>query len=197
MVIMSPADENELRNMLFTALKYEKGPIAIRYPRGNGVGVPLSEGFVSLPLGKGEIVRDGSEVALLTVGPILHNALRAATELEKEGISAEVVNMRFVKPLDEELLDSLGARFRTLITIEDNVIHGGFGSAVSEYFAAHKLLRPRVFRHGIPDRFVDHGTPDELYRELSLDPNGIAGFVRAALSGTRTVEEKRVRALPV
>jgi len=197
MIIMSPADESELRNMLFTALEKNQGPVAIRYPRGNGVGVALDDAFASIPIGKGKTVRTGTDVALLTIGPLLHNALKAATELEKQGINAEVVNMRFVKPLDEDLLDSLGTRFSTIVTVEDNVVHGGFGSAVSEYFSAHKLLKPRVFLHGIPDRFIDHGTPDELFRELGLDPDGIAGFVRAALSGNRTSGEKKIRAIPV
>jgi 1-deoxy-D-xylulose-5-phosphate synthase len=196
MIIMAPSDESELRDMLYTALQQKDGPVAVRYPRGNGVGVPLKAGFSEVPIGMGQIVREGHDVAVLTVGPLLHNALKAAGELEKQRISAEIVNMRFVKPLDASLLDALSSRFSTIVTIEDNTISGGFGSAVNEYFS-QRQQRPAVYRHGISDRFVDHGTPDELYKEVGLDPEGIARFIRTALGENRTPEEKMVQALPV
>jgi len=174
MVIMSPKDESELRDMLFTAVRYEKGPIALRYPRGNGVGVPLKNGFDLLPVGKAEVLRTGTDIALLAVGGMVHHTLAAAEQLQKEGISAEVVNMRFIKPLDGNLLDNIITRFSAILTIEDNVVHGGFGSAVAEYISQSNHANVRLKIHGVPDHFVDHGTPAELYRDLQLDPAGIA-----------------------
>lgn len=181
MVVMAPKDESELRDMLFTAIEYKRGPIAMRYPRGNGVGVPLKQGFDLIPIGKGEIVRSGKHVALLAIGLMVQNALKAASLLEQEGIDAEVVNMRFVKPLDEDLIEQLARRFDTFITVEDNTIKGGFGSAVAECLAAKQLTNVRLKIHGIPDRFIDHGAPEELHREVGIDPQGIASAVRTFL----------------
>lgn len=177
MVIMAPKDESELRDMLYTATEYKEGPIALRYPRGNGVGVPLKEGFDLLPIGKGEIVRPGRSVAILAIGLMVQNALKAAALLEGQGISAEVVNMRFVKPLDAELVGEIARRFDHIITLEDNSIIGGFGSAVAECLAERKVTNVQLKIHGIPDHFVDHGTPEELHRSLHLDPAGIAAVV--------------------
>ena len=189
MVVMAPKDESELRDMLYTAIEYKRGPIAMRYPRGNGVGVPLKQGFDLIPIGKGEIVRSGNHVALLAIGVMVQNALKAAALLEQEGIDAEVINMRFVKPLDEELIEQLARRFDTFVTVEDNTVKGGFGSAVAECLAAKQLTNVRLKIHGIPDRFIDHGTPEELHREVGIDPQGIASVVRAFLqSQNRTVQ---------
>ncbi len=180
MVIMCPKDESELRDMLFTAIGYKDGPVALRYPRGNGLGVPLKEGFEQLPIGKAETLREGKDAAVLAIGSMVGPAMKAAALLEASGISCEVVNMRFVKPLDLELLDSIASRFSAVITVEDNVITGGFGSGVAEYFAS-KQHPVRVIRHGIPDRFISHGSPEELQAELCLTPAGIAGVVRETL----------------
>ncbi len=195
MVIMSPKDESELRDMLYTAVRYENGPIALRYPRGNGVGVSLKEGFDLLPLGKAEVLRAGTDIALLSVGGMVHHALAAAEELQQAGISAEVVNMRFIKPLDTKLLDDVMSRLGAILTIEDNVVHGGFGSAVAEYIsqANHPGIHLRI--HGIPDRFVDHGTPAELYRDLLLDPVGIAGVAKSFLEELHSRTKNRIDAL--
>ncbi|RPI00222.1 MAG: 1-deoxy-D-xylulose-5-phosphate synthase, partial [Ignavibacteriae bacterium] len=125
MVIMAPRDEQELRDMLYTAVNYTQGPISLRYPRGHALGVPVREGFQQLEIGKAETVRTGNDIALLAIGNMVPHALQAAEELSREGIEAEVVNMRFVKPLDEELLVSLSRRFQTMMTIEDNVVQGG------------------------------------------------------------------------
>jgi 1-deoxy-D-xylulose-5-phosphate synthase len=182
MVVMSPKDENELRDMLYTAVMYREGPIAVRYPRGNGIGVPPKPGFDLLPIGKGEILRSGKDIALLAIGDMVQPALQASAQLELEGISCEVVNMRFVKPLDAELLDDLGARFKCVITLENNVITGGFGSGVAEYYAARHDPKPEVIRHGVPDRFVDHGSPAELAAELSLDAAGLVRLVKAQIT---------------
>ena len=181
MVIMSPKDESELRDMLYTAVMHRGGPIAVRYPRGNGVGVPLKEGFDLIPIGKAETLRRGKDAALLALGNMVQSAQRAAEALETEGISCEVVNMRFAKPLDESLLDELAGRFDHLVTLEDNVVTGGMGSGVLEYLAASgKRVSVRV--HGVPDLFVDHGLPAELYAHLRMDPSGIASVVREFLA---------------
>jgi 1-deoxy-D-xylulose-5-phosphate synthase len=181
---MAPKDEQELRNMLYTAATLKKGPIALRYPRGNGIGVPLGP-FSALPIGKGETLRTGSDIALLAIGSTVNSALKAADLMAKEGVSCEVVNARFVKPLDTELLDSLGKRFKKIITLEENSILGGFGSAVAEFYAVQGVNTIQLKLHGLPDRFVDHGSPAELAAEVLLDPQGIAQVVREFV-GDRT-----------
>jgi 1-deoxy-D-xylulose-5-phosphate synthase len=182
MVIMAPKDEQELRDMLYTAIEYRQGPIALRYPRGNALGVPVRDGFQKLDIGKAETVRIGRDVAILAIGNMTPNAMKAAALLSDEGIEAEVVNMRFVKPLDEELLDSLAKRFDSFVTVEDNSVHGGFGSGVLEAFSKLGIAHVSVRVHGIPDRFIDHGTPQELHRELKLDGPGIAEATKEFLS---------------
>ncbi len=184
MVIMCPKDESELRDMLYTAVQYKQGPIALRYPRGNGLGVPMREEFAELPIGKGEILRKGEHIALLAVGSMVDPAMKAAGLLDARGISSEVVNMRFVKPLDVELLENIASRFASVVTLEDNVVAGGFGSAVAEYFAAGQDP-VRVKRHGIPDQFIAHGSPEELKAELCLTPAGIARVVQDFLEAGR------------
>lgn len=174
MVIMAPADEQELRDMLFTAVEYRRGPIALRYPRGNAIGVPLRQEFKALEIGKGMVLRDGEDVAILAVGNMVPNSLKAAELLENSGIRAAVVNMRFVKPLDTALLDDLFTRFRAVLTVEDNALLGGFGSAVAEYMAAARVRGVTLGMHGIPDEFIEHGTQEELHRSINLDPLGIA-----------------------
>ncbi len=195
MVIMAPKDESELRDMLYTATEYNKGPIALRYPRGNGVGVQLKQGFDLIPIGKGEIVRSGDTVAILAIGLMVQNALKAADILEKQGITAEVVNMRFVKPLDTELVADVARRFDHIVTVEDNSAVGGFGSAVAECLAAKAITNVQLKIHGIPDHFVDHGTPDELHRDVKLDANGIAGVVSEFLRAQPTVLHQPVGAI--
>ena len=181
MVVMAPMDESELRNMLFTAVNHHGGPIAIRYPRGNALGVPLQADFADIPIGKGETLRQGGNVAIVAIGAMTHYSMQAAELLADRGISAEVVNARFVKPLDTALLDGLCARFTTIVTVEDNVCIGGFGSAVLEHIGP-RFPGVRVHIHGIPDRFIAHGTPEELYHELGLDAEGIAEFTLRAMN---------------
>jgi 1-deoxy-D-xylulose-5-phosphate synthase len=173
MVIMAPKDENELRDMLYTAVEHRGGPIAVRYPRGNGTGVTIKRGFDLVPIGKGETLRQGNDVALLAIGATVQTALKAADLLQGQDISAEVVNMRFVKPVDHELLRDIAARFSRIVTVEDNTILGGFGSAIAEALAAEGITHVRLRMLGIQDRFVDHGTPQELAAEVGLDPAGI------------------------
>jgi 1-deoxy-D-xylulose-5-phosphate synthase len=177
MVVMAPKDESELRDMTYTAVKYKEGPIALRYPRGNGFGVPLKDGFDLIEIGKGEILKNGKDAALLAVGSMVDYAVKSAEILEGEGISCEVVNMRFIKPLDEDLLEDLAGRFSKIITLEENSLIGGFGSAVLEYFA-DKNFKNDILRIGLPDKFIEHGTQQELHNILEIDPEGIAGKVK-------------------
>ncbi len=184
MVVMSPKDESELRDMLYTATITRTGPIALRYPRGNGVGVPLKSGFDPVPIGKAETLRSGEDIALLAIGPVVQNALQAAAILHEKGISCEVVNMRFVKPLDARLLDNVASRFTDIVTIEDNAVTGGFGSAVGEYLASRKQS-VRLTARGIPDEFIEHGSPAELYSNLGLDAAGIVALVESIVGQTQ------------
>jgi 1-deoxy-D-xylulose-5-phosphate synthase len=159
------------------------------------LGVRLKPSFDQVPVGKAETLRSGHDVALAAIGTMVQPALRAAELLQVGGISCEVVNMRFVKPLDTELLDNLARRFSHLVTVEDNVVTGGFGGGVAEYYAGRSDARPRVRIHGIPDRFIDHGTPAELYKELHLDADGIAQVVKGFLSTERPKTRQVIKAL--
>lgn len=182
MTIMVPKDEQELRDMLFTATEFRKGPVAVRYPRGAGVGVPLAaSGFKALPIGQGELLRDGTDVAIVGVGSLLYDALKAAEILEHEGISVAVANARFVKPLDTALLDGIAARFKHIVTLEENTLIGGFGSAVVEYLAQQNAPA-RISMIGLRDEFIEHGSPKELYEQQGLTVNGIAARVRAIVA---------------
>ena len=167
--------------MLYTAIEYS-GPVALRYPRGNALGVPLREGFQKLEIGKGEVLRSGRDVALLAIGSTVAPALHAAEMLASEGTNAEVINMRFVKPIDEEILRSVGDRFKAVVTVEENVTDGGFGSAVLEAFSRLGFSGLNVHLHGLPDDFVDHGTPAELLHMVKLDGPGIAEVTRSFLA---------------
>ncbi len=173
MVVMAPKDENELQLMVKTAVEYEKGPIAFRYPRGSGLGVPMADELQSLPIGKGEVLRKGEDLLLLAIGNRVHPALEAAEILAESGVSATVVNARFVKPLDEELIITLAEQIGKVITIEDHVLMGGFGSAVLELFADRGLTGVRVKRLGIPDHFVEHGEVKTLYHLCGYDEDAI------------------------
>jgi 1-deoxy-D-xylulose-5-phosphate synthase len=179
-VIMSPKDENELRNMLYTATLYKKGPIAIRYPRGNGLGL-VKKPFEKIEIGKGEIVEKGNDAAILAIGNMVGMAEKARKILAEENIDVEVVNLRFVKPLDSELLKDVFTRHKKVLTIEDNIIIGGFGSAVLEFMNQNNIRDTEVLIHGLPDRFIDHGTPEELYEELKMDGKGIASIIKEFL----------------
>ena len=171
MVLMAPKDENELRNMLYTALRHE-GPIAIRYPRGNGVGVPLDSEYQLIPIGEAEVLREGKDLAIFALGSMVHPSLDAALMLEKEGVQAGVVNCRFAKPLDRKLLEIASASGRVLV-VEENTRSGGFGSAILEFFNDEGLDNVRVSRMGLPDKFVEQGSPAELKKKYGLDSSGI------------------------
>lgn len=180
LVLMAPKDEDELRHMLYTALRH-RGPIALRYPRGRGVGVSFSPTLQEIPLGKGEVLREGEDLLILAVGASVYPSLAAARELEKQGYQATVVNARFVKPLDEQLILSWAARTGRVLTVEENVAQGGFGSAVLELLADHGLLVP-VKRIAVPDKFVEHGAPDLLRQKYGLDAQGIINATLKFLS---------------
>ncbi|HEX9453136.1 MAG TPA: transketolase C-terminal domain-containing protein, partial [Candidatus Binatia bacterium] len=186
LVIMAPKDENELQHMLKTAVDYS-GPISLRYPRGEGWGVPIDVDMKSLPIGKAELLRDGSDVVIAAIGNTVLPSLKAAQELAPLGISAAVVNARFVKPLDEALFGDLLTRVPKVITVEDHAISGGFGSAVLEFLADSGITGVEVKRLGVPDRFIPHGTQDELRKICGFDKDAIA---QAALQMVRRGKKK-------
>ncbi|MEZ8966189.1 1-deoxy-D-xylulose-5-phosphate synthase [Vibrio breoganii] len=166
MMIMAPSDEDECRQMLYTGHQHQ-GPAAVRYPRGSGIGAEIQQSFTALEIGKGRVVRKGSKVAILSFGTFLDNAQQAAEQLD-----ATVADMRFVKPLDEALIQQLAAEHDVLVTIEENVIAGGAGSGVVEYLMSQKIAKP-VLNLGLPDRFIAQGTQEEMHAELELDAKGI------------------------
>jgi 1-deoxy-D-xylulose-5-phosphate synthase len=174
MVLMMPKDENEFQHMIYTAIQYTQGPIAVRYPRGNGLGVPMETEFKTLPVGKSEIVCEGKGVAILALGNMVPMALAAAELLRQEGKQPLVVNARFVKPLDQDLLLSLAKDGYHILTVEEAVIAGGFGSAVLEFYAAEGFHDMVVEMIGVPDTFVEHGSIAELRQEIGLTPERIA-----------------------
>lgn len=180
MVIMAPKDENELRNMLYTAVNYE-GPAAVRYPRGEGIGVPLDEDFTELEIGRAEIVRDGGSIAILAVGTMVSAACKTAELLLKRGINCTVVNMRFIKPLDKECILQMADKMEAIVTMEENVLNGGFGSAVVELLADEGRSIP-VLRFGIPDEFIEQGTQSELREQCGLTPEQMSEKINDMLN---------------
>jgi len=187
-VIMAPKDEAELRDMLFTAVEYKNGPIALRYPRGSALGVELKDGFNLLEIGKAEKLIDGENVALLALGSMVDYSLKAAAKLKEQGINCEVVNMRFAKPIDTDRLDKVAAKFQKIITLEENNLPGGFGSAVAEYFISKNYKNDLQFI-GLPDKFIDHGTQEELHHLLGIDPDGIVERVKQFIQNTKINHE--------
>lgn len=168
MTIMAPKDEAELQRMLVTGINHNSGPIAMRYPRGSGHGVPLmEEGWEPVAIGKGEILRQGDDILLLGYGTMVHSAMQVAEILSEHGIDATVVNARFVKPLDTELIVPLAQKIGKVVTLEEGCIMGGFGSAVAEALLDHDVLVP-VKRFGIPDQLVEHATPEQSKVDLGL-----------------------------
>lgn len=167
---MTPSDENECRQMLFTGYHYNEGPSAVRYPRGNAVGVTL-EPLQKLPLGKGVVKREGEKIAILNFGTLLPEAEKAA-----EALNATLVDMRFVKPLDTALILQMAARHEALITLEENAIIGGAGSGVNDVLMAHRKPVP-VLNLGLPDFFIPQGTQDEARADVGLDAAGIESHI--------------------
>jgi 1-deoxy-D-xylulose-5-phosphate synthase len=173
--VMTPADENECRQMLYTGFTLGT-PSAVRYPRGSGPGVVIEKEMRALPVGKGEVRRDGRRVAILAFGTLLKTALEAGAELD-----ATVVNMRFVKPLDDALAAQAARTHALVVTLEENAVMGGAGSAVAESLAAHGIVVP-LLHLGLPDRFIDHGDQHQLLASVGLDKDGILAAIRARLA---------------
>jgi 1-deoxy-D-xylulose-5-phosphate synthase len=182
LVIMAPADENELQHMLATALAHD-GPVAFRYPRGAATGVPLDDEFRALPIGRGTLVEDGDDIVILAIGRSVVDALEASRRLKENGISAAVMNCRFVKPLDIELISSLVARIPRVITVEENALQGGFGSAVLEALNDAGIRGLQIKRIGVADTFVEHG-PQQLLRSLyGIDADAIVNKAVSMMGG--------------
>ncbi|MCU0544787.1 MAG: 1-deoxy-D-xylulose-5-phosphate synthase [Oscillatoriaceae cyanobacterium Prado104] len=182
MTIMAPKDEAELQRMVVTGINHTSGPIAMRYPRGNGYGVPLmEEGWEELPIGKGEILRNGDDLLILGYGSMVYPAMQTAEILSEHGIEATVINARFVKPLDTELILPLAERIGKVVTMEEGCLMGGFGSAVAESLLDNNVLVP-VMRLGVPDTLVDHASPEQSFATLGLTPSQMADRILAKFS---------------
>ena len=178
MIVSAPMNEEELRNLMYTSQLDETAyPFVIRYPRGQGVMPEWRTPFRQMEVGKGRMIKDGEEVAILSFGHPGNFAVTACAGLAIEGLNPAHYDMRFVKPLDEELLHEIAQRFTKIVTVEDGTVVGGFGSAVLEFMAANGYT-PEVKILGIPDRIVEHGKPEELHRECGYDAKAIAEAVK-------------------
>ncbi len=177
LTVSAPMDEMELRNLMFTAQLPDKGPFTIRYPRGNGANTDWENEYREIPVGKGRMISDGDDVAVLSIGHPGNFVVAARERLLKEGVSVAHYDMRFVRPLDHEILDGVAARFEKIVTVEDGVVEGGFGSAVLEYFSNMGVAKT-IVRLGVPDRFVEHGSQAELQCECGFDEEGIYRAIR-------------------
>ncbi|MCH8895803.1 MAG: 1-deoxy-D-xylulose-5-phosphate synthase, partial [Proteobacteria bacterium] len=169
--LMAPADENECRQMLYTGITLDQ-PAAVRYPRGNGPGVDVEQKMQALPIGKAQTRREGKNLVIMSFGAMLETAMFAGAELD-----ATVVNMRFVKPLDEELILAMAKAHGGIITVEENVIAGGAGSAIAELLAAHAVQIP-LLHLGIPDAFIEHGSQESCRRDAGLDRESVLSAIR-------------------
>ena len=185
MTVSAPMDQVELRNLMYTAQLPDKGPFSIRFPRGNGPIVEWKKEFQEIPVGKGRKISDGNQLAVLSIGHAGNFVVEATAMLKPERISFSHYDMRFVTPLDHEILDEVAGKFDSIITVEDGVIEGGFGSAVAEYFTgSDKKLS--IIRLGVPNRFIEHGTQKELYSECGFDAAGICRTVHELLNNAAT-----------
>jgi 1-deoxy-D-xylulose-5-phosphate synthase len=180
LVLMMPKDENEGQHMVNTAFAYNDGPIAMRFPRGNGLGVKMDEELKEIPIGTWEVLQEGRDVTILTFGTTIPMAMKAAEMLEKENISVKVVNARFIKPMDEKMLHAILGSNMNVLTIEEAQVQGGFGSAVLE-FAHNHGYAPHIQCMGIPDEFIEHGSVNELLEEIGLTVNGVISKVHSML----------------
>jgi 1-deoxy-D-xylulose-5-phosphate synthase len=194
MVVMAPKDENEMRRMLVTALKYD-GPIAFRYPRGAGTGTILEKDIQPLPIGKAQILKEGEDVLILAIGRSVCEALDAHSELTQLGISATVVNCRFVKPLDVELICSLAKKIPRIITVEENIRQGGFGSAVLEEFNDYGITGFQLERIGISDTFVEHGPQNLLRSKYGVDADAIVEAAKRLMTSSSNITLTRTSRL--
>ncbi len=177
MVVMAPKDENELRHMLFTAVNHD-GPVTLRYPRGNALGVPLDQGYREMDIGKAELLREGNDLLICAIGNMVPEAVEAANLLAKDGVSVAVINARFAKPVDTALIGAWAKRCGHILTVEENALAGGFGSAVFEELRMEGMGNIAGAALGIPDRFVEHSTQESARRRYGLDATGIAQSAR-------------------
>jgi 1-deoxy-D-xylulose-5-phosphate synthase len=189
MVVMAPRDEIELQRAMLTATLHD-GPVAYRYPRGQAFGLPLPDAIEPFAVGRGEKLRDGNDAVIFALGTVCREALLAADMLAGEGLSVGVVDPRFLKPLDKELLVAEARRTGVVVTVEENVRQGGFGSAVLEMLGDEGIAA-RVLRIGLPDRFVEQGTQPQLHARYGLDAEGIAAGVRNFIHGQTTNPQSR------
>jgi 1-deoxy-D-xylulose-5-phosphate synthase len=188
---MAPSDEDELADMLATAFGLD-GPVAIRYPRARGQGVPLKKEPMPIPVGQARIAAEGSDVVIIALGSMVAPALEASRRLALEGIAAGVLDARFVKPLDKDLILEKAAATGRVLTVEEGILAGGFGSAVTELLADEGLEGLKVKRMGIPDAFVEHGKRSELLADLGLTEEGIAESVRSLVSEGQVSKPRKV-----
>jgi len=177
MTVSAPMNEEELRNLMYTAQQDDMGPFVIRYPRGNGVMVDWQRPMKAIPVGKGRKVCDGEEIAILTIGTIGNEVVKATADLNAEGYYPAHYDLRFVKPLDEALLHDVFKKFSKIITVEDGCLEGGMGSAVLEFMADNKY-KADVTRLGIPDHIIEHGEQPELWAECGYDAASITAQVK-------------------
>ncbi|MBI5185341.1 MAG: 1-deoxy-D-xylulose-5-phosphate synthase [Nitrospinae bacterium] len=191
MVVMSPKDENEFRHMLKTAIDH-KGPALVRYPRGSGSGAALDEKIKPLEIGKAEILREGKNAVIFALGCTVGPSMQASEILKKEGMDIGVVNVRFVKPLDGKAIERFARKARLLVTVEENMLQGGFGSAVMEFLEEKGIWNVPVKRIGLPDAFIEHGAPNILRKKYGLDAEGIAETVRKTLALDAKILQKAV-----
>jgi 1-deoxy-D-xylulose-5-phosphate synthase len=183
MTISAPMDEIELRNLMYTAQLGGKGPFSIRYPRGRGVYANWQKPFKEIEIGKGRQISKGDDIAILSIGHAGNLVKEAVARLNEDHVEVTHYDMRFLKPIDENILHKVGRKFKQVITVEDGTIVGGLGSTVLEFFS-DKGYSARVFRLGIPDKFVEHGTQMELYKECGFDPESIYKLVHKLISST-------------
>lgn len=194
MTIMCPSDESELRDMLYTAIDFareNKSPVAIRYPRGTGIGVPKTP-FKKINIARAKIVRSGTSVAILAIGRMVYTALKAAELLSGDGIEITVVNMRFAKPIDEELIKDISNTHNMIITLEENTINGGLGSAVLELLAKENIFTNTI-NIGIPDKFISHGSIKELHEELGLTPHAIRERINSLINEVKNLSSTSIQ----
>jgi 1-deoxy-D-xylulose-5-phosphate synthase len=177
LIVSAPMDEVELRNLMYTAQLPDKGPFSIRYPRGNGFDLDWERDFQEIPIGKGRQISKGQDLAILSIGHPGNFVVEASKLLQNEGIKIAHYDMRFVTPIDQNILDEVANNFNRIITVEDGIIEGGFGSAVIEYYSS-TFKNIKVRRLGISNRFVEHGSQAQLYRECGFDAEGICNAVR-------------------
>ncbi len=200
LIVSAPKDENELQHLLYTAVKSDH-PMAIRYPRNPGLGIKLDTELHEIPIGEWEIIRCGEDIAILAIGAMVAPALEAAQELASRGIEATVVNARFVKPLDSELIIDLTSRIKRIVTVEENALSGGFGSSVIRFLKESAIYDIKVKSIGIPDEFVEHGTQAILRAKYGLDAKGIAQQLLTLFpnhdSGSLLKTKGKVRSIPV